>query len=228
MIPLQIAIDGPVGSGKGDIAGRLAEELHLTYIYTGAMYRMLALACIQNRVSAKDEQSVLSVLDKTTMSLEPPQLTSTKPFVAMLNGNDVTDRIFQQDVASGSSDVGVIPLVRQWMVARQQEMAKGKSVVMEGRDIGLRVLPHAQVKIYLTATLEERARRRWIQFQENGIRKSLDEVLEDTKQRDVQDTTRSTDPLQRLPDAWEFDTTGMTQEEVVARIKEELKRRNLL
>jgi len=227
-VPLQIAIDGPVASGKGDIAGRLAKELHLTYIYTGAMYRMLALACIEEGFSTKDEVSVLSVLRKASISLAPPTSSGIHPFVAILNGKDVTERIFKQDVATGSSDVGIIPKVRQWMVARQQEMANGKSVVMEGRDIGLRVLPNAQLKIYLTATLDERASRRWLQFKEKGIMKTRDEVLADTKLRDNQDTTRPTDPLQKLPDAWELDTTGMTQEDVVGRIKEELTRRKLL
>lgn len=225
---LQIAIDGPVASGKGDIAGRLAKELHLAYIYTGAMYRMLALACIEEGISTKDAGAAYKVLQKLSMSLFPPTTSSSHPFVAMLNGTDVTERIFKQDVATGSSNVGVVQKVRQLMVARQQEMARGKSVVMEGRDIGLRVLPTAQLKIYLTATLEERTHRRWLQFKEKGIEKSIDEVLEDTKLRDYQDMTRSTDPLQKLPDAWELDTTGMMQEEVVGRIKEELIKRNLL
>lgn len=227
-VPLQIAIDGPVASGKGDIAGRLAKEFHLTYIYTGAMYRMLALACIEEGISTKDAGAAYKVLQKLSMSLFPPTTSSSHPFVAMLNGADVTERIFKQDVATGSSDVGVFSEVRQWMVGRQQNMAKGKSVVMEGRDIGLRVLPTAQLKIYLTATLEERANRRWLQFKEKGIEKSREEVLEDTKLRDHRDTTRHTDPLRKLPDAWELDTTGMTQEQVVARIKEELVKRNLL
>ena len=226
--PLQIAIDGPVASGKGDIAGRLAKEFHLTYIYTGAMYRMLALACIEERVSAKDAEAVYKVLQKLSMSLLPPTTSSSHPFIAMLNGINVTERIFKQDVATGSSDVGTIPKVRKWMVVHQQEIAKGKTVVMEGRDIGLRVLPNAQLKIYLTATLDERTNRRWLQFKEKGIEKSREEVLKDTKLRDFQDTTRSTDPLQKLPDAWELDTTGMSQEEVVVRIKEELIKRNLL
>lgn len=226
--PLHIAIDGPVASGKGDIAGRLAKELQLTYIYTGAMYRMLALACIEKGVSTKDAEAVTAVLRELSMTLLPPTEKSAHPFVAMLGGSDVTDRIFQQDVAIGSSDVGTIPAVRQWMVARQQDMAQGKSVVMEGRDIGLRVLPEAQLKVYLTATLEERARRRWLQFKEKGIDKTSEEVLADTKLRDHQDMTRPTDPLQKLASAWELDTTGMTQEQVVSRIKEELKRRDLL
>ncbi|MBI5621147.1 (d)CMP kinase [Candidatus Gottesmanbacteria bacterium] len=225
---LQIAIDGPVASGKGDIAGRLAQALHLTYIYTGAMYRMLALSCIEQNVSTKDAQTVFALLQKISIALEPPTEKSTHPFVAKLDGRDVTERIFKQDVAIGSSDVGTIPEVRRWMVARQQAMAKDKSVVMEGRDIGLRVLPNAQLKIYLTATLEERTNRRWLQFKAKGLEKPFDEVLSDTKLRDHQDTSRPSDPLQKLPDAWELDTTSMTQEEVVERITQELRHRNLL
>lgn len=225
---LHIAIDGPVASGKGDIAGRLAKELQITYIYTGAMYRMLALACIEAGISTKDADLVYQKLQHITLSLRPPTATSLHPFMAVLNDTDVTERIFKQDVAIGSSDVGTIPEVRRWMVARQQEMAQGKSVVMEGRDIGLRVLPNAQLKIYLTASLEERAHRRRLQFEAKGIKKSHEEVLSDTKLRDHQDMTRITDPLQKLPDAWELDTTGMTQEEVVLCIKKELMKRKLL
>lgn len=226
--PLHIAIDGPVASGKGDIAGRLAKVLQLTYIYTGAMYRMLALACINDGVSTKDSSLVYKKLQQISIALEQPLASSMHPFIAVLNGSDVTDRIFKQDVAIGSSDVGTIPEVRKWMVAHQQEMAQGKSVVMEGRDIGLRVLPNAQLKIYLTASLEERAHRRWLQFEAKGIKKSHDDVLSDTKLRDHQDMTRVTDPLQKLASAWELDTTGMNQEDVVSRIKEELIKRNLL
>lgn len=225
---LHIAIDGPVASGKGDIAGRLAKELHITYIYTGAMYRMLALACIEDGISTKDAESVYRKLQQITISLKPPTASSIHPFIAVLNSVDVTERIFKQDVAIGSSDVGTIPEVRRWMVARQQQMAEGKSVVMEGRDIGLRVLPKAHLKIYLTASLEERVHRRRLQFKAKGTKKSHAEVLSDTKLRDHQDMNRSVDPLQKLPDAWELDTTGMTQKEVVLSIKKELMKRKLL
>jgi cytidylate kinase len=228
MNQLQIAIDGPVAAGKGDIAARLSQELGLVYIYTGAMYRALALSCIQHNVPFKDGPQVVSLLEKIRIDLLVADKASALPYKVMLDDEDVTDKIFDQKVAMGTSDVGTIPEVRKIMVARQQEMAQGKSVVMEGRDIGLRVLPNAQLKIYLTASLEERAKRRWQQWQVKKVEKTYEETIEDTRERDLQDSTRATDPLQKLPDAWELDTTGLTQDEVVARIISELNKRNLL
>ncbi len=225
---LQIAIDGPVAAGKGDIAARLAQKLHLLYIYTGAMYRMLALACITDGVATKDEQGVYAVLGKSSIELARPPKGSVETFIAKLNGTDVTARIMEPDVAAGASDVAVFPSVRKEMVIRQQQIADDKPVVMEGRDIGLRVLPHAQLKIFLTASLEERARRRFDQWRQKGIAVSMDKVIEETKARDAQDMGRVTDPLQKLSDAWELDSTTMTQEEVVHAIVKELTKRKLI
>lgn len=227
-VPLQIAIDGPVAAGKGDIASRLAQVFHLIYINTGAMYRMLALACIERKIDRKDVKNVLRVLDDVTIDLGAPPKNSLRTFIALLDGYDVTDRILDPDVSQGSSDVAVIPEVRIRMVELQKKMAENKAVVMEGRDIGLRVLPSAPLKIYLTASLEERAKRRFLQWQKKGITKTLEETIEETKIRDTQDMSRSSDPLQKLPDAWELDTTGMTQDEVVERITKELEKRGLL
>lgn len=226
--PLQIAIDGPVAAGKGDIAARLAKELGITYLYTGAMYRALALACIERRISTKAAHQIIEVLDSVRIDLEPSTGTDSSACRVILDGRDITDRVTRPDVAAGSSDVAVIPQVRSKMVKLQQKMAEGKSVVMEGRDIGLRVLPNAQLKIFLTASREERARRRQKQWEEKGIVKPYEEVLEDTRIRDKQDSTRATDPLQKLPDAWELDTTSMTQDEVIGKIKAELYRKNLI
>ncbi len=228
MKSLQIAIDGPVAAGKGDIAARLAKELHLLYIYTGAMYRMLALACIHEQVSLKDENTIMAVLGKSTIELVRPKKGSTATFIAKLNGKDVTERIMEPDAASGASDVSVFPRVRAVMVARQREMAKGQPVVMEGRDIGLRVLPNAQLKVYLTATLEERARRRYEQWKQKGIDHPIKQVIEETRLRDKQDSERATDPLQKLPDSWVLDSTDLSQEEVVDAIVGELRKRRLL
>lgn len=225
---LHIAIDGPVGSGKSAISSSLAKQLGITYLYTGAMYRAVAYACITHNVDSSDKKKVLGLLFQTTIRLEPPNKESRYPVKVLLNGIDITDELFTPAVDAVTPMVSSLPAVRKEMVNLQQMLARGKSVVMEGRDIGLRVLPNAQLKIYLTATLEERAYRRWLQFKEKGIQKSRAEVLEDTKLRDNQDTTRLTDPLQKLSDAWELDTTGMTQEEVVGRIKEELIKRKLL
>lgn len=225
---LQIAIDGPVGSGKTDISAKLAQALGLVFIYTGAMYRALALMCKRQGVSPKDTQSVLSLLSKTSIDLVPPLDQDDRPYRVLLDGEDVTGMLFTPDIDIGASDVGVIPEVRKYMVKRQQELAQGKSVVMEGRDIGLRVLPNADIKIYLTADPYERSKRRLAQYTKAGKVMKLADMIEDTKRRDVQDTSRATDPLQKLPDAWELDTTGVNQEKVVALIIAELTKRNLI
>lgn len=226
--PLQIAIDGPVAAGKGDIAERLANKLGLVYLYTGAMYRTLALACLRNGVSTKDAQKVIVLLNKSDIKLVAAGPHSGQTFKLLLNGEDVTDNIFDQEIAQGSSDVSTIPEVRQVMVTKQKQLATGRAVVAEGRDIGLRVLPHAQLKIFLTASLEERARRRFKQIKARGIDKTYSEVLKDTRERDHQDLNRFIDPLQKLPDAWELDTTILTKDEVMEKIEEELRRRHLV
>lgn len=226
--PLHIAIDGPVASGKGEVASQLAEKLHLLYINTGAMYRMLALACHDRGVDTKDGPNVSEVFRSISLDMLPPKEHSVYSYRGLINGQDVTERLLNPDVSQGASDVGVFPDVRKIMVKLQQKLAEGKSVVMEGRDIGLRVLPDSQLKIYLTATLEERARRRMSQWQEKGFMKSFDEVMNEVRIRDKQDMERATDPLQKLPDAWELDSTHLTREEVVQEICDELKRRTLV
>lgn len=226
--PLQIAIDGPVGSGKSDISGRLAKTLGLTYLNTGAMYRALAWICVREGVSLKDSVHVLPLLSKYTIDLRPSSKDGSRGFAVWVGDTDVTDKIFTPAMSQGASDVSTIPEVRTFMVARQQELAKGKNVVMEGRDIGLRVLPNAQLKIFLTATLKERARRRWEQYKTIDPAKTLAQEIADTKIRDTQDTNRAADPLQKLPDAWELDTTGMMQDAVVSAIIAELRRRKLI
>jgi len=226
--PLQIAIDGPVGSGKSDISGRLAKILDLTYLNTGAMYRALAWICAKEGMAFKDSSRVLPLLSKYSIDLRPPAKDGSHGFAVWVGDTDVTDKIFTPAMSQGASDVSTIPEVRTFMVARQQELAKGKNVVMEGRDIGLRVLPNAQFKIYLTASLEERARRRWEQYKTKDPTKTLAQEIADTKIRDMQDTNRTADPLQKLPDAWELDTTGMTQDAVVSAIIAELRRRKLI
>jgi cytidylate kinase len=224
---IQIAIDGPVAAGKGDIALRLAKKLGIVYVYTGAMYRALGLACMKRSVPMDDQKKVLKVLKSIHIDLKYSPVNE-KPYQVFLDGEDVTKRIIEQDAASAASAVGVHADVRKEMVVQQKHIAKGKSVVMEGRDIGLRVLPDAQLKIYLTASIEERAKRRLEQFRINKIEKSYDEVLLDTKKRDEQDMGRVADPLMQLPDSWELDTTGMTQDQVVEAIKLELKKRGLV
>lgn len=225
---LQIAIDGPVGSGKSDISTRLAKKIGLVYLYTGAMYRAFALACLRDHVTPKDTPHVLPLLTKYSIDLVPPDTKAKRAFKVLLNGKDVTEKLFTPRVDIATSDVSTLPEVRKFMVARQQELAQGKSVVMEGRDIGYRVLPNAQFKIFLTADPRVRARRRFAQYQSKGIKKTFQEVYKDTLLRDDQDKHRAADPLKKLPDAWRLNTSGMNQTQVIAAITGELKRRHLI
>lgn len=226
--PVQIAIDGPVASGKGDIASRLAKQLGFLYVYTGAMYRALALLCIQSHVPFTDESRILALLSSHVIDMKAPHDGSVYHFSVFLDGVDVTERITYQDTAQGASDVGVLPRVRQWMVKAQQHIAEGKNVVMEGRDIARRVLPDAQLKVFLTASVEERALRRYKEWQKKDIQKTYEETLLDTKKRDAQDRSREIDPLEQVDGAWELDTTGISQDEVVSRIIGELRKRGLV
>lgn len=224
--PLHIAIDGPVAAGKGTIAGLLARKLGILNLYTGGMYRALAYSCYQNQISWNDKQKVLAHLKKIQIKL----VTDNSNFGCriLLNGNDITREIATTKFGEGASIVSVYPKVRQIMVKLQQYMAKSASVVAEGRDIGLRVLPDAQIKIYLTASLKERAKRRWLQIKTSGSKKSYPAVRSDVHDRDTRDLARETDPLQKLPDAWELDTTYLTPPKVVEKIMAELKQRQLL
>lgn len=226
--PLQIAIDGPVASGKGDIASKLARSLGLLYIYTGAMYRALALLCLRSKVDFKNEPEVLHLLTLHTITMAEPDVSSPYAYTVLLDGENVTERITHQDTAQGASDVGSLAGVRSWMVTAQRHIAEGKRVVMEGRDIALRVLPDAQLKIYLTASVKERARRRHADWIAKGIQKTYESTLEDTKIRDLQDMTRTIDPLQKVEGVWELDTTGMTQLQVIGTIEQELRKRGLI
>lgn len=225
---VQIAIDGPVGSGKTDISIRLAQTLGFVFIYTGAMYRALAYLCEKYKVPYSDTVRIVSLLDQHILELLAPVSSSGRPYRVVVDDEDITKKLFTPSIDIGASNVAVIPEVRKRMVSVQQYMARGKSVIMEGRDIGLRVLPNADLKIYLTADVETRARRRYEQYIKAGKTMAMDELIEDTKKRDLQDTSRLVDPLQKLSDAWELDTTSLSQKQVIQKIIDELKNRKLI
>jgi CMP/dCMP kinase len=226
---LQIAIDGPVGAGKSDISDRLAKELGITYLYTGAMYRAAAWLCRKYNVPFKDEKGATELLNTHVIELTTGTPKSGRSYAVLVDNTDVTDQLFTPDIDQPTSDVSTLPEVRKFLVKRQQELAQGKSVVMEGRDIGKRVLPNAQLKIYLTADVTERANRRYEQWVKKGItNKTIADAQKETTDRDYQDMHRPYDPLEKLSDAWELDTTGMTQEEVIDTIKQELNKKWLL
>lgn len=218
-----IAIDGPVAAGKGTIAPRLAEKLNGFYLYTGAMYRCLALAGLKNGISLEDEDSLVSLLPKINIEFRLDKV--------FLNGVDVTDEIKDPKVANGSSRVAIIPKVREHMVKKQQEIAlkaieEGKIVVAEGRDTATRIMPNAKLKVFLTANPNIRAQRRLNQLKEQGQDASLDKILSEIKERDIRDLERKVDPLVSNPSNFGYfvlDNSNLSEEETLMKIIEKLK-----
>ncbi len=205
-----IAIDGPAGSGKSTIAKVLSEKLGIIYVDTGAMYRTVAYYCMKNGISTTDGKAVEEALKSIDMEIKMADGVQHM----ILNGEDVTNFIRSAEVGQGASDVGTFVPVRDKLVEMQQAMAEKTSVVMDGRDIGTVVLPKAEVKIYLNAHVEERAKRRLKEFMEKGKADTLENVVEQIKQRDHNDMNREYNPLRKADDAIEIDTTGMTIDEV--------------
>ena len=224
---LQIAIDGPVAAGKGTVARLLAKKLNLLYLDTGAMYRAVALLGLENDIDLKDEKALLALLKKTRLEIKPPKKNS--PFSRVfLNGREVTLKIRTPQVSWGSSVVATLPGIRRYLVSLQQKIARSQAVVMEGRDITTVVLPNADLKIYMTASQKERARRRFLQLKKLGTPQPFSQVLEETKKRDYQDSHRSANPLVVAPDAWVLDTTRLTIPQVVNAILEKLHQLKLI
>ncbi len=209
-----IAIDGPAGSGKSTAAKETAKRLGMVYVDTGAMYRTVALACMRAGVSVSDEAAALSVLNRIDMRIEPEQGGQR----IFLDGKDVTAEIRTPEIGKGASEVAAFRKVRERLVEIQQELARKYPVVMDGRDIGTVVLPDAELKIYLYAGVEERARRRQGELREQGKTEELSEVMEKIRQRDEADKTREHSPLRMANDAILLDSTGMSAEEVVQAI----------
>ena len=209
-----IAIDGPAGSGKSTVAKILSEKLGIVYVDTGAMYRTAAYYCMTNGIDTKDGNAVAAAMEKINMDIK----TVDGVQHMILNGEDVTAFIRTAEVGQGASDVGTFVPVRDKLVEMQQKIAEKISVVMDGRDIGTVVLPNAEVKIYLNADVTERAKRRLKDFELQGRKETLDEVIEQIKQRDHNDMTRDYNPLRNAESAVEIDTTGITADEAAALI----------
>jgi cytidylate kinase len=211
---LIIAIDGPAGAGKSTIASRLARKLGYANLESGAMYRALALKAILSDISFDDEAALVKLAENSHIRLEP---TSTGNRV-LLDSHDVTLRVREADVTEGASRVSVHPQVRAWMVARQQEMGANGGVVMEGRDIGTKVFPHADVKIFLDADPVVREQRR---LQQQNLRGSAAQATAaELRDRDQRDRTRAVSPLQPARDALVLDSTSMSEDEVLRRVEE--------
>lgn len=217
---LNIAIDGPAGAGKSTVARQVARVLGYIYIDTGAMYRAVALHMLRNHIKPEQVESVLEQIPHIQVTLEP----GVERQRIRLNGEDVTDSIRTSEVSMYASRFAQIPEVREHLVCMQRQLARHKGVVMDGRDIGTHVLPDAEMKWFLTATVEERARRRYAEF--NGSESiTLEELMHDIAERDKQDETRAVSPLRQADDAKLLDTTSLTVEQIVDHLVKEAKLR---
>jgi CMP/dCMP kinase len=213
---LVIAIDGPAGAGKSTIAARLAQKLGYTNLESGAMYRALALKAIEGNVSQDDEAQLLALAKSSDIRLQPTGEGNR----VFLDGSDVSGRIRERDVTDAASRVSVHPRVRAWMVARQREMGLRGGVIMEGRDIGTKVFPDADLKIFLDAAPEVRQERR---IQQRGAAANQEEaqrLASELAQRDLRDRTRAASPLEAAPDAVHIDSSVMGVDEVVRQVEE--------
>lgn len=217
---LQIAIDGPVAAGKSTIAKRLSERLKLTYIDTGAMYRTLALAAQRAKVDWDDEVGLSKLAQKIKIRLARPigKKKDGRPVSVYLDGEDVSWEIRELEIGEGASQVAIYPQVRKILVSLQQQMCQGKRVVMEGRDIGSKVLPQADLKIFMIADQAERVKRKQQQLKRVGEKVSKKQVEADLISRDTREMTREIDPLRPTLDAWQLDTTQLSIDKVVAAI----------
>lgn len=216
---LIIAIDGPAGAGKSTIASRLARKLGYANLESGAMYRALALKAILTDTSFDDEEALVQLAHGSRIQLEPAATANR----VLLDKKDVTQRVRETDVTEGASRVSVHPTVRAWMVARQQEMGAAGGVVMEGRDIGTKVFPNADVKIFLDADPVVREQRR---LQQQNLRGAAAELTAaEIRLRDQRDRTRAASPLVAAPDALILDSTALSEDEVLARVEELVRER---
>lgn len=213
---MNIAIDGPAGAGKSTIAKLVAKELGFLYVDTGAMYRAIALYLLENEVDYNEESSLLAALDK--INIEIRYIDGQQRVI--LNDRDVSDMIRREEVGNAASTTSALKPVRAKLLDLQREIAAKNDVIMDGRDIGTNILPNAELKIYLTASVEVRAERRYKELVEKGETPDLEEVKKGIEQRDYQDMNRDIAPLRQAENAVLVDTSYMTIDEVVAKITE--------
>ncbi|MGL4736800.1 MAG: (d)CMP kinase [Cellulosilyticaceae bacterium] len=214
MAIFSIAIDGPAGAGKSTIAKEIAKKLECTYIDTGAMYRTVGYYCIKKGIDYTDETLVSDAMAHIHIDLRYEGVTQR----IFLNGEDVSEAIRTQEVATSASKVATFSKVREALVAMQRGLQTKQSIVMDGRDIGTVVLPNATLKIFLTASAQERAKRRLMEYEGKGIVADFQTLLEEIKQRDHQDSTREVSPLCQATDAIAIDTTCLSIDAIVERI----------
>ncbi len=209
-----IAIDGPAGAGKSSVAKEVAKALGCIYIDTGAMYRAIGVTALDKGIDPKDTNKVEGILDDIKMEV----ISQGDGQHILINGNDVNGKIRTPEASMAASAVAVIPSVRLKLVDIQRKIANENSVVMDGRDIGTYVLPNADVKLFLTASVEERAGRRYRELLEKGEQVTLEDVISDMEKRDKQDTEREFAPLKQAEDSILFDSTGLNLMQSVEKI----------
>ena len=215
-----VAIDGPAGAGKGTVTEEISKQFGLINIGSGSAYRAVALETINRNIKLEEKEKIIKTLDEISIEFG---MKDNKDIV-YLNGIDVTERIREKDVSNIVSQVSSIKEVRFKLNDIFRKCAEGKNVIMEGRDIGTYVFPNANVKIYLDATPEERANRRYKQNQEKGIKMTYEEILENIKMRDKNDMEKEVGALKQAEDAIYIDSTNMTIEEEIEKVAEEIKK----
>ncbi|WP_301109969.1 (d)CMP kinase [Sporosarcina sp.] len=218
---MRIAIDGPAAAGKSTIAKLVAKKLGYTYIDTGAMYRAITYKVIQSSVDPHEEEEVAKLIGRSEIELEQ----GNEAQKVLLDGADVSEAIRSHEVTSQVSAIAALPSVRQLLMEKQQNLAKDRSVVMDGRDIGTTVLPDAELKIFMTASVEERAQRRLLEEQLRGMKSDYETLKREITERDKADSERKISPLKKAKDAIIIDTTGKTIEEVTNMIVEYAEKR---
>lgn len=208
---ISVAIDGPSAAGKSTIAKMVAKKENFIYIDTGAMYRCVAYYCLTQKIDLNDEKAVEQAIEHIQIRLTPDNKV-------YLNGEDVSNQIRQDQVSLGASCVSKYQVVRSFLVDEQRKMAKAGNVILDGRDIGTVVLPNADLKIYQIASVETRAKRRYLENLERGLDADLETIKKEIEERDYQDTHREISPLKKAEDAIELDTSSLTLEEVVEQV----------
>lgn len=219
---IAVAIDGPAGAGKSSVAKAVGKQLGLMYVDTGALYRTVALAALKKGIDASSKAEVEVLLKEISVEMD---FSETGGQVVLLNGEDVSGLIRTQQVSMAASDISALPVVREYLLDLQRNIAKTKSVIMDGRDIGTVVLPNAQVKIFLTASPESRAERRYKELAEKGEKTTVKDVLREVVKRDYNDTNRKAAPLRPAEDSVLVDTTNMTFDESVEAVAKIIRER---
>jgi CMP/dCMP kinase len=220
---LIIAIDGPSAAGKSTLAKRVAKDLGFTYLDTGAMYRALALKLLRERVEITNDGALGKLIERTEIDL----VEMGDKLRVLLDGEDVSEEIRTPEVSQMASKTSALKMVRQWMLSLQRALGQRGNVVAEGRDIGTVVFPNAEVKIYLDAALEERARRRVEELRKAGQQASLDETLQEMKERDKRDSERDLAPLRKATDAIAIDSTTLDAESLAQQVMQHIREKPL-